>query len=224
MTREIITIPLSLMRAIRVDWDIDWRSKSAGASNDGNAQIVSAGIPRWRGAPTLRLYGDLVGQWQAYRAAAQGRRHVYRIPMLDPTGYDLGRRLPHTVSWRDGSVFAEGPGFALEPIYRNIGYAAVGATEIVIRDSGRPQPVSPGQIVSYDDWPVRIISVIRNADGDAVCGVAPAIRRAIPSNAIIQAIGTGLFQSTDDAAGRVAVGSTWQVVEPSLDLVEWINR
>ena len=81
-----------------------------------------------------------------------------------------------------------------------------------------------GQILSYDDWPFRVLSVIRNFDGDAVCGVAPAIRRAIPNNAIVQAIGTGLFQSTDDAAGRVAVGSTWQVVEPSLDLVEWINR
>lgn len=223
MTRQIITVPIALMKTIRVDWDIDWRNRSAGASNSGQNQIVSAGIPRFVGAPTLRLHGDAIGQWRALRDAAQGQRHVYRVPMVDPTAYDLPQRLPHTVSWRDGSVFAEGPGFALEPIYRNIGYAGVGDTEIVIRDAGRPQPVRPGQILSYGDWPFRVLSVIRNSDGDAVCGVAPAIRRAIPSNAIIQAIGTGLFQTADAAAGRVAIGMT-PVAEPALNLVEWINR
>lgn len=223
MTRQIITVPIALMRTIRVDWDIDWRNRSAGAANSGLNQVVSAGIPRFIGAPTLRLHGDAIGQWRALRDAAQGQRHVYRIPMMDPTAYDYAKRLPRTVSWRDGSVFDEGVGFALEPIYRTVGYSAVGDTEIVIRDAGRPIPLRVGQILSYDDWPFRVISKIGNSDGDWVCQVAPAIRKSIPSNSIIQAIGTGLFQSSDAGAGRVAIGMT-PVAEPSLNLVEWINR
>jgi hypothetical protein len=223
MARQIITVPISLMRTIRVDWDIDWRNRSAGAVNSGLNQIVSAGIPRFIGSPTLRLHGDAIGQWRALRDAAQGQRHVYRVPMMDPTAYDYGRRLPRTVSWREGPVFAEGPGFALEPIYRSPSGAEVGGTEIVIRDAGAPLTLKAGQILSFDDWPFRIISKISNGDGDWSCQVAPAIRRKIPANAIIQAIGTGLFQSSDAAAGRVAIGMT-PVAEPSLQLLEWINR
>jgi hypothetical protein len=223
MTRRIITVPLALMRTIRVDWDIDWRNRSAGTSNSGVGQIVSAGIPRFIGAPTLRLHGEAIGRWRAMRDAAQGQRHVFRVPMVDPTSYDLAKRLPApTVPWSGDLPFEEGVGFAFDPIYSAPLGAAAGATEIVLRDAGAPIGIRLGQVLSHDDWPFRVVSKMRSGD-DWVCQVAPAIRRPIPAGAVIQGIGTGLFQTSDQAAGRVVIGMA-PIAEPSLNLVEWVNR
>lgn len=83
-----ITVPLSLMVDTAVSWDIDWRGQSSGETNSGSRQIVYNAFPRWVGRPKLALVGEQIAQWRAIRARAQGRRSVYRVPMIDPLSFD----------------------------------------------------------------------------------------------------------------------------------------
>lgn len=143
-----ITIPLDLMLASNVNWDIDWRGQSSGETNSGSRQIVYNAFPRWIGKPKMSLEGDQIGKWRAIRARAQGRHNVYRVPMVDPLSFDFD--LVRKDVSQDGinntanAPFSTGKGFQYTPFWRVIPSPTI--------DYFVPNPGSLPTAGSYEVW------------------------------------------------------------------------
>lgn len=216
MTRRVVTIPRAMMRSTARDWDIDWRGKSAGTTNDGFGQVVVNAPPRWIGSPQLLLHGPALQVWSSIRLYAQGRAGVFRVPMVEL----VGQAGPASVLWDGDLPFEGGGGWAYEPFVVTTAGADAGAEEIAVSDPD--VMIEPALLISHDDWPYRVI--YRSAvTGVVRVGIQPPLRRAIPSGATISLRACGLFEATDDTMGRPVTGMR-HIAAPQLSFREWLNR
>lgn len=173
-----ITIPLELMLSTNVSWDIDWRGQSSGESNAGSRQIVYNAFPRWVGKPKLALEGQQIAEWRAIRARAQGRRGVYRVPMVDPLSFDYGSLrkdiLQQGIPNVNNNTFSTGKGMAYAPFWRvspeppgvmdtnNEGYVpSAGDQQIWIDASDLDSKPKIGGIYSIRDYPFVVVEAFR---------------------------------------------------------------
>lgn len=226
MTPDIVTLRHNILHAVELDWTLDWRNRSSGRAMDGSNQIVSFGFPRFMGQPKFRLRPSLIGEFQAVRDSAQGQINVWRVPMIDPVTLDRERAMrtrkasiPFGLDAASGPLFSSGAGFQWDPILIAPDGAKKGDKSVRLEG----EFLAVGQIVSYGDWPFRILSLLDAPNGGKRATVAPAVRCDIPAGGIVQAVGHGLFQLSEPESGRVAYGLD-RVAAPDLSFVEWINR
>lgn len=225
MTRRIVTVPLALIRATSVNWDIDSGEQSAGLDLAGGEQIFFNAFPRWTGTLTLPLNRAQMLQWQAIRSAARGLGGIYRVYMPHRAALNLravggDAVVDNGVPFANGSYFSNGQGFLYIPLLVTAAAAPKGATEIVVTEPDTPAVV--GLPVSYEDWPMRITYRLEGAT-NVTLGVEPPLRTAIPKDAPISMVASGLFQATSKQSGAVETGPE-RIARPQLTLREWITR
>lgn len=231
MKRDVVTLPPSLLRAVRFVWDIDWRGQSAGASLTGGTTTVFNAAPRWVGQPVFAVNGVAIAQWRAVRAAARGRAHLYRLPLIDPIGArdmvpDLGADAARLgLPLAKGQRLANGAGIAWRPCLRCVGGgAAAGATDMVVDASRAPRPPYVGQILSHDYWPFVVTSVLPGSVADRYdITLEMPLRGEIPENDAVDLIAHGLFEATDDTSGPADYDRQMRA-RPQLSLVEALVR
>jgi len=225
--RPIVTVPRSLMRQTAVDWDIDWREKSAGEGTDGTGQTVISAAPRWFGSVPLVLPRASALEWRALRHTARGRTGLYRLPMIDPLGYSdadivgAGSGLPFT----SGRRFDTGSGVAYRPTVEMHEAAAAGATRITVRETQAVHPLRIGMLISHDDWPVEITSRTDDTDDGVpvvTLELAPFLRAPIPAGALIELAATGIFECFDGSGNPVY--DLTRVARPTMNFREYLNR
>lgn len=217
MIREIIDVPLPLMRLTQVLWDIDWGAQSVGLDTGAGDQILFNRFPRFVGTLGLRFERDGIGHWRALRARVQGRRNALRLRLVDPpTMQAVGVAV-------DGGWDAWLAGLYSEPrptIRCRIGVSA-GATEIAVDETTAAAPVAVGAHLSFDDWPFLVTG--RSGSGASAVLQVSLLRAAVPTDAQIDLIPRGLFVPVDASAGGAAIDRRlrsaveWQVSE-------WITR
>ncbi|MGY9046059.1 hypothetical protein P775_14270 [Puniceibacterium antarcticum] len=225
MNRKIINIPPDLIRFTSVDWDIDWRGQSIGG-NDGVDQVVFNRFPRWIGSPDMVLPGPQAARWRGIRAAAQGRSHVLRVPMIDPVAYDRLANVPRDVRERGlpfstGERLSTGYGFTYDAAVNAVGDAPKGAELLQVRQGTHLRPVV-GQIMSAADLPFIVTSVRDLGAGDLELGVQMPLRAAIKAGDRVSLCGWGLFELAGDMSARPEYGLS-RVARPKLELVEWLR-
>lgn len=210
----IITIPHGVMRVLTCNWDIDWRSQSAGQGTDGGEQVFASPFPRWIGSPKLSLRGESLRLWRATRAKARGMVNVYRVPMIDhdaiPDAYgtvDYANR-PLSGAYGDG------------PIVRLAAAVSAGATEILVTEEFYPALI--GAFISIADWPY-IVTDREKAGTNWRLAIEMPIRRPAASSAAVNLRAHGLFRATDDQMGNPAITYLGRS-EPDLSFSEWITR
>jgi hypothetical protein len=226
MEREIITIPSSLMRITRVDWDIDWRGQGVGESNAGSGQTIYNAFPRWTGSVALYLRRDSLLQWRAIRAQAQGRVGIYRVPMRDPLGFDAvetGQSYPTGVPFANGQSFGSGYGFAYEPFCTAVNAASAGDTQIRVDASAVGVAPKIGQIMSHNSWPFLVTWVTEISLDVYDIGIQMPLREAIVVDDPVLMQGVGLFEVTEDKSGAMPYGHKHQST-PVFDFREVLNR
>lgn len=211
---SIIQIPHGVMRVLTCDWQIDWRTQSAGLSTDGGEQIFGMGFPRWIGSPTISLRGDTVRLWRAARARARGRMNVYRVPLIDrddirdpygKTDY-AGRAL--------NGDFGDGPTASLAAA------AAAGATRILVTEGFYPTMV--GAFISIADWPYIVVDRQKIGSNWRLTIEMP-LRRAASIDTVINLRAHGLFRATEDLMGNPEIAANG-FSRPQLSFEEWITR
>lgn len=213
----IITIPHGVMRVLNCDWDIDWRSQSAGEGVDGGEQIFESPFPRWIGSPQLVLHDEALRLWRATRAKARGRVNVYRVPMIE-------RGTPPSAHGQTDlhggplvGDFGDGPTAVLAA------NAAAGATQITVTEEFFPALV--GSFISIADWPYIVVA------REAVAGtghgwrltIEMPLRRPAVAGAVVNLVAHGLFRARDDTMGNPETGLDG-VARPQLSFAEWIGR
>lgn len=225
MTRPIVTIPPDLIRFSAVSWDIDWRGQSV-PGQDGATQIVYNRFPRWIGAAEMVLPAPQLARWRGVRAAAQGRRAVFRVPLVDPISYDREARVPADLRERglpfsNGERLSTGYGLAYEETIPAAAVAAKGAELVRVTVGAYPAPVV-GQIMSCADLPFVVTSVRALPGGDHELGVQMPLRAVIAEGDRIALRGWGLFELAGDTTAGVEYGLS-RLGRPKLDLVEWLR-
>jgi hypothetical protein len=214
MQRQIIDVPLPLMRVTTCDWQIDWRSQSAGDGLDGE-QIVFSRQPRFVGSPSLVVLPEAILEWRAIITRAQGRRNALRVRMVDPLALNIdgGGNV-----WR---AYQTGQYVEPRPQVVAVGASAAGASSIVVDERAAPHPVRVGSYLSFNDWPFAVTS--RSGSGAAVTLGVSRLVTAIPNGSGIDLRARGLFTLTEDGSGHPDYGTT-RVAMPQLSLQEWITR
>lgn len=185
MQRPIVTIPNELLRTLNCDWDIDWRGQGVGSANGGNTQVIYNRFPRWVGTPRLLLYGAELAEWRAIRAQAQGYVGIYRLPMIDPIGFN------------DPALLIS----AFVPVATANLAANAGATTITVNADVAP---NPGQIMSANDWPFVVTTVSDLSGGVYELGVQMPLREAIAVDDEINMQGVGRFEAIEENMGNPA--------------------
>ncbi|UWQ59968.1 hypothetical protein K3722_07510 [Leisingera caerulea] len=228
MQRHTVTVPLSMMRQIRVSWDIDWRGQGLGETNSGNSQVVYNAFPRWVGEPELLFGRALLGQWRAIRWQAQGRLGMFRIPMFDPAVMNV-RALAASAAVEDngipfanGQFFSSGSGFEFSPFCEVLEDAPAGAEVLRVRMPGADYQPQIGQIMSHQDWPFGVTSVMPSGGGDYELGVQ-RFTTAAAAGEMIPFLGVGIFEMVDDVTGR-AVYSADLTARVPVKFREVLNR
>ena len=224
MQRPIITIRPDLLRYLSCNWDIDWRGQSA-SLNSGISRTVYAGFPRWVGSPGVFLSGAALAEWRAIKATAQGRRGIYRLPLVDPIGfspsgvgsYDSG--LPFS----SGATFSNARGFAFEPFATCAVAVAKGATSLRVDTASVGVAPAQGQIMSAGDWPFMVTSVLPVSGTLYDLTVEMPLRAAIAVDAPILMQGRGLFEAAEEGMGNAAYDAN-RVSQISLSFVEVLTR
>ena len=226
MQREIVTIPASLFRELKMTWDIDWRGQPGGQSNTGISQTVYNAFPRWVGQPEVFLNGSAITQWRAIRAQAQGRVGVYRVPMCDPLGFsmaDTGQSFPTGIPFSNGQPFSTGFGFAYEPFAVAASAASAGATQIRVDVSAVGVAPKTGQIMSHSEWPFMVTWVTEVSTDVYDIGIQMPLRAAIAVDDPVLMQGVGLFEAIDEGMGNPVYGAT-QFSTVRLSFREVLNR
>ncbi len=222
MSRQIVTVPRALMRRSSVfDWDLDFRSQSAGPGTDGGEQVVLSRAPRFTGACELTLTRDTIAQWRAVRAAARGRVNALRIPMVDRRGW---RQAGDAVTFSEGETFSAGEGFAYEPACRALTSAAAGDAHLDVDWLDNAVPPLQGMFLSYRDWPMIVTSVIPLSAFAATYRLTvERLAVAVPADALVNLRATGLFLFTEDTAAALSHGPTGAAT-PRVSVIEWVTR
>jgi hypothetical protein len=218
MQRPVVTLPAGFLKFLQVDWDIEWRGQGLGENTGGGSAVVFNRFPRWVGAPSVFLDGAALAQWRGIRATAQGRVGIYRLPMLDPIGFDaeVGTALP----FADGSSFASDTGFAAEPLGFAAQAAVAGAEQIRIEADAAPRI---GQIMSHGLWPFVVTWVQQVGAGVFDLGIQMPLRGAMAAGDPVLLTGVGLFEAIEDGMGRVSYGVT-RSAQIKLNFREVLNR
>ena len=149
MSREVITVPYAMMRADGVNWWIDFRGRGS-ERNDDTTQVIYNAAPIWRGDLSLVLPGKWAGEWRARHWAAEGRKNVYRLFMVDPILFDRGAYVGAAlaalgVPFSSGAMFDNGLGFDAGPYALAAEDASPGAAEILIEVQDPALVPVPGQ-------------------------------------------------------------------------------
>lgn len=219
MQRPIVTLPAAFLKFLQVDWDIDWRGQGLGETTGGGSATVFNRFPRWVGSPSVFLAGEALAQWRAIRATAQGRLGIYRVPMVDPVGFDAP--LKSQQSFADGASFASGGGFVAEPLCFAEQAAAIGAEQIRIR--GVEAAPRPGQIMSHGLWPFVVTWAQQVSDGVFDLGVQMPLRAAIAAGDPVRLEAMGLFEAVEGSMGRVSYDAS-RAAQVKLNFREVLNR
>lgn len=228
MKRSIITLPPSLMRWLDMTWDIDWRGQGAGDFTSGVTRTVYAGFPRFVGRNQVFLHRDGIRQWRAIRAAAQGRRNIYRIRMFDPQAFSLtetgGVEGGSGTPFSEGQYFETGFGFVDNPFALAVGAHSAGAEEIRV-DVSSCNDVAPkqGQIMSHNDWPFKVTWVQHVSGTVYDIGIQMPLRSAIADEDPVLMRGVGRFEATEEGMGNPAYGVD-RVSRPTIQFTEVLAR
>jgi hypothetical protein len=230
MQRPLITVPPALMRGRDFTWDIDWRGQGAGVMTEGTTKTIYAGFPRWVGSPQVTLHGETLLAWRALRARGNGRRGIYRVPMVDPVGFlpaDAGataQTAARGVPWSDDALFSDGVGFLFDPFVLAALDAAAGARTVRVDTSSASDMVpKAGQIMSHDDWPFMVVGV-RHITGTVYdLTVEMPLRAAISAGAEIKLRAYGRFEAMEEDMGAPSYGLT-RVATPRLTFMEVLAR
>ncbi|KAB2539655.1 hypothetical protein AL035_17750 [Salipiger aestuarii] len=211
MKRQIVTLPLSLMRVTSIDWDIDWRGAPEAGLTDGNTQVVMNQVPRWVGHLDMTMRDDWLRSWRAHRWQAQGRVGIYRLYMFDPLGFNLqaivGRAVAETgIPFATGERFSSGSGFSPNVYLEAAAAASAGDTYVTVTCTDADLVPAPGQIMSAGDWPMGVVSVEANGDDTYTLGIQMPLRADMAAGDLVSCMATGLFEVDDDLAGAAPYG------------------
>tara|TARA_R110002051_G_scaffold325869_1_gene432670 strand:+ start:20284 stop:20955 length:672 start_codon:yes stop_codon:yes gene_type:complete len=223
MQREIITIPVGLLKTTTFDWDIEWRTQGIPDGLDGHGGVGISDFPRWIGSPSIVLVREAIAQWRAVRWQAQGRTHLYRVTIFDPFVKTPARDAKGN-PFSTGRFFSTDQGFDNQPFYTCAADAAKGDDGFTVTvPEGLPAPFA-GQIVSDEnDWPVGITSVTASGADTYDLTVRPLLRAAIPSGSAIYLRAKGLFTAPEDQMGNPSFDANW-VSRPQLQFREYLGR
>lgn len=219
INRRIITIPPGFMRNIEVNWDIDWRGQSPRAKVNGATEDVLSAYPLWVGTPTISLRREHILAWRAIRAQAQGRANLYRIRMCDPLGSHLTGAAQSGVPFSDDQPFASGLGFENRPFMTAVSGVSRGSETMVV--SGTPP--RQGQIISHNDWPYLVTSVLAVSGGDHRITFQMPLYAAIPAGDPVYLDGSSLFEAADADMGAAPYGPGFHTTA-RLSFRQYINR
>lgn len=226
MQRSIVTFPRSLLRMMRMDWDIEWRGQGVGAFNSGVTQVVYNAFPRWVGSPKVHLHNTAIRQFRAIRHAAQGRRHVFRVPMVDPIGFDMlsagGVTLSQGAPFSTAATFSTGQGLAYAPFALAVGAASAGATQLRIDVSPTGVAPVPGQHMSHDDRPFVVTwsDLVSGTIYDV--GIQMPLRAAISDGDEVRLEAVGLFEVVEEQGGNPSYDRNRRA-QPEIQLREWLR-
>jgi hypothetical protein len=216
MDRAIIDIPRVMLLATTCDWDIDWRGQSAG-SGSNSEQIVYNRQPRFIGSPTITLLPEMIPHWRALRARVQGRVGVWRVPMIDPLGFEQSRG-----AWvADWAAYLSGYYVEDRPQILCAEAADAGATTLLVDERMASAPVGIGAYLSHDDWPFVVTDRVQ--EGVYARLSVQMLRRPIALGAAIDLEARGVFIGSSDTMGLPEYG-LGRTSGPKLDFVEWITR
>ena len=228
MTRRVVTIGYDLMRVTQVDWSIDWRGSPTAEATNGFRQVVYNQFPQWVGTIALTLTGARLGRWRAAILSGQGRAGIFRLPMIDPALFRraavlTAAQLAQGTPFSTGARFSTGAGFDPGPFIAAAEAAEAGASEIRVT-TARPELVPvPGQILSADDWPMAVTSVVPEEGSIYRLGIEMPLRAAIAEGDPIRLVAMGRFELLDDLAGRVPYGLS-PVSTPTISFREVLTR
>jgi hypothetical protein len=222
MERPTIIVPQSLLTSLDFTWDIAWRGQSVGETNSGFTQSVYNAFPRWVGTPSVFLQDQQLAQWRAIRAEAQGMVGIYKIEMDDPIGYN-GTYLPNGIPFSEGVFFSNGYGFSYDPTCTAVTAVAAGATSLRIDVTDTGAAPNEGQIMSHNDWPFMVTSVLQVSQYVYDITLQMPLRSAIAADDTIELQGVGLFEAVEESMGNpVYTGSYASIVK--LNFREVLNR
>ncbi|WP_323764597.1 hypothetical protein [Marinovum sp.] len=212
MQREIVDVPRGLLRLLEVDWDIDWRGQGLRDSADGVSTAVINRFPRWIGSPRVVLEGDRLRAWRAIRAEAQGLVGLYRVPMVDPVGYDYRQAVedagiaPAGVPFSTGESFSHGHGFAYDPVAQATADFAAGAPEITIDTASAGALPRVGQILSHDDRPFLVTAILTTSGTECTIRIQLPLRTDLPEGGLVQMQARGIFEAAEQQMGNPSYG------------------
>ena len=214
MDRPIVTLRARMPMLTSVDWDIDWREQSAGATVSGRRNIAIGLLPRWIGNPGMFASRELIGVWRAHRLAARGMTGLFRMTMSDPAVFSPEE---YNLLFADGASFSDGAGFEAEYAVRTDTGAARGDTSIRIVLDSANGPMRQGQIMSYADWPFAVVAI----DGDTLT-IEPPLRVDIPAGELIRLNGRGIFEMVSPMSGNLRYDAN-QWTTAGFQLQEWLR-
>jgi len=204
INRRIITIPPRFLREIEFNWDIDWRGQAPRARLNGTSEDVLSAFPMWVGSPVISLRREQILTWRAIRASAQGRANLYRVRMCDPLGRSGASSDLDGIPFSTEEPFSNGLGFEYRPFCRAVGAVTRGSETMVL--AGDAPKV--GQMISHDDWPYVVTSVLTQGDGTHLVGFQMPLYANIPDDDPVFLDGRGLFEASDSDMGAVPYSAT----------------
>lgn len=229
MQREVLNVPRDLMRSIEVNWTPDWRGQSLPEANSGVSTVVYNRFPRWVGSPRLVLSGSRLLAWRAIRAKAQGRKNLYRVPMVDPVGFNHGLAAERAgvgsegLPFSTGAYFSTGHGFSYDPAAVAVGGFARGADEIRLDTAAAGFFPVVGQIMSHDDRPFIVTEILETSEAECTVGIQMPLRASIPDGAPVLMQGRGIFEAAEEGMGNPSYGVDL-VSRVRLSFQEYLNR
>lgn len=216
MTRRLMDLALHDIYATSVMWDIDWREQSSGATLAGHRNILIGALPRWIANIDGETFRTDIGRLRARTLAGRGMTGIFRVRMCDPAVFNGTKAL---TTFSDGATFSDGSRFSEWPFVLCAEAAAVGSTSILL--DPRALTLRVGQIMSYNDWPFAVTSLMPEG-GNLRAQVEMPLRTAIPQGAIVQAVGRGLFEMVSPMQGQQSYAQRL-VAQPSFRLQEWLR-
>lgn len=211
MAREIITVDRDLIRSTQIAWVWNVRGQDVGETTSGMNLTVFNAFPRWEGRLGLHLNHSQIGRWRAVLFALAGRANTIRLPMLDPAIIDrdglAGAYARTGIPFSGGQGFSNGLGFEFVPFAIATQDAAAGDQSLSLDLSPTPgATIQPGQIISHDDLPMGVNSVLSVSGTVHRVGISPAVRAPVAAGDIVMLEARGLFELVSDTSGMPEYG------------------